>query len=258
MTLLARASLGLAAFGSLLALSARADAQSNDLHDFHTQPSNSRFETAQDMAVELRFGPYLPNIDDEFESAGLTPFEDSFGDNLRWLIGFEVDWQPLRLPKFGSLGVGFGWGLTTMEGTGELDDGTTSQQPTHLTIMPMHVVGVVRIDALAETTPIPLVAYGKLGLGYALWWTNDGVSVERARVNGRRGEDTSFGYVWALGGMFRLDWLSQRSSRNLDTTHGVNHSYLFIEWFNSDLDGFGSGDMQVGVNTWMAGIAIEM
>lgn len=216
------------------------------------------FQSPQNAALELRFGPYLPNIDDEFEGAGQAPFERFFGNENRYLIGFEIDWQLLRIPHVGTLGPGFGWGYTSMEATTFLTDGATeAEQTTSLSIMPMYAVGVFRADVVAKETPVPLVPYAKLGLGYALWWTDDGIGLSRA--DGVEGKGASYGYQWALGAMLLLDPFDPISARDLDSTTGVNNSYFFFEWYNSDLNGFGSGDqMQVGTNTWVVGLALEM
>jgi hypothetical protein len=246
---------GASLFLALVAVPSRAQVE---VDDFGAVDKSATFESPQNMAVELRIGPYLPNIDEEFEGTGVTPFADHFGNDTRWHLGFEVDWQLLRFPKLGSLGPGVGMGLTNMEGTSVDETGAIAEQTTTLTIAPMHLVGVMRVDAIAQRTPVPLVPYAKLGLGYALWWTNDGQNLERASANGRTGEDTSYGLVWALGVQLMLDVFDRASASNLDATYGVNHSYVFVEWFNSDLDGFDSGKLQVGVNTWMLGLTLEM
>jgi hypothetical protein len=33
---------------------------------------------------------------------------------------------------------------------------------------------------------------------------------------------------------------------------------VFIEWFNSNLNGFGSDKMQVGTSTWVIGLNLEI
>jgi hypothetical protein len=109
---------------------------------------------------------------------------------------------------------------------------------------------------LARKTPIPLVAYAKAGFGYALWWSNSGGSTSRA--DGRVARDASYGYQFALGGMFLLDSLDRDAAQEMDNSTGINNSYFFMEWYYSSLDGFGSGNqMQVGANTWMLGLAFE-
>jgi hypothetical protein len=215
-----------------------------------------RFESPQHTAFEIRFGPYLPNVDDEFD--GATPFRDIFGNDNRYLLGFEVDWQALRIPGFGSLGPGFGWGFTTMSASAPLTSGTGfADQDTSLTIMPMYAVGVLRFDMLTKETKIPLAGYAKLGVGVAPWWVGDGENTARDDQD-RIGRDISYGYQYALGAMLLLDLFDPGAALEIDNTIGVNSTYLFAEWYVSQLDGFGSGKMNVGTNTWMVGLTLEI
>lgn len=243
------------AAATTLALSAPLLAQGVD--DFGPYGySEQYFETPQDTAFEFRIGPYLPNVDEEFGGTG--PFERFFGDENRYLVGFEVDWQALRIPHVLSLGPGFGWGIVGMDGRTFRSNGDVAGQTTSLSIMPMYGVAVLRVDALAQQTPVPLAAHAKLGLGYALWWTDDGIGLSRD-AEGVTGEGASYGYQGALGLSLLLDSLDRLAARDLDTTFGVNNSYLFFEWYYSDLNGFDAGDqMQVGTSTWLLGLALEM
>lgn len=215
-------------------------------------------ESPQNAAFELRFGPYKPDVDSEL--GGARPFRDTFGTSTRYMIGIEVDWQALRLGKFASVGPGIGWGYTKFGADALLTDGSggRSAQETSLEIMPMHLVGVARLDYLARETSIPLAAYGKLGVGYALWWTGDGDDTARA-PDGTLGRGNSYGMVYALGGMLLLDILDRSSAIEMDNMTGVNNTYFFVEWYVSQLDGFGSGSqMRVGTNTWLLGLALEI
>jgi hypothetical protein len=214
-------------------------------------------ESSQDMAVEIRVGRYYPEIDSEF-AGGATPFQNSFGKKMRWVAGLELDWQLLRIPYVGTLGPGVGFGYTTMSGKVFLDDGTTADETTKLSILPSYLVAVLRIDTLTRYTPVPLAFYGKAGVGGAYWWTRDNRGITRAE-DGTRGDGTSYGYHVALGGMFLLDVLDRGRARDMDSTLGINHSYLFVEWYKSSLNGFNSGEhMQVGSSSWTAGIALEL
>jgi hypothetical protein len=234
---------------------------------FETRPSlrNRNDFSSQDMAVEFRFGPYKPRVD---ESKGLTSpqYEDFFGDKRRFQLGFEVDWQIWRAPHVGTLGVGASWGITRMSGANKLPAGVENvppqniQQETTFTIMPMYGVGVLRVDVLSHDYGIPLVAYGKFGLAVAPWWINNGIKTACAAETSDpgacvEGRDISIGTQAALGAMFSLDWLEPSAGAELDNTMGINNTYIFIEWSVSN---YGGKQMNVGSNTWVTGFAFEL
>jgi hypothetical protein len=249
--------LSAAALAASVTISAAAGAQGVDEFGAYGGREERYHGSPQNAAFELRIGPYRPRIDEE---VGGQPFEDTFGGDTRILFGLEVDWQALRIPHFGSFGPGFGWGYTKFSADALLGDGSgqRSAQSTSLEIMPMFVVGVLRVDVLARDTVIPLVPYAKVGLGYALWWAGDGDGTARGD-DGTVGRGSSYGYHYALGLMLLLDFVDHAAAAQMDYASGVNNSYLFFEWYVSQLDGFGSGDqMQVGTNTWTMGLAFEI
>ncbi len=218
-------------------------------------PRVRRQWSPQHFAFELRLGPYFPRSDENVEG---TPTKDFFGDKKRLYIGAEFDWQIVRIPLLGTAGVGFGLGYTRLSGSnlvpgGAVPDGDVDQSST-LTIIPMYAVGVLRVDEAALRYGIPIVPYGKLGFGYALWNVNDGVGLARNEA-GISGRDRSTGVQSALGAMFLLDVLDLAAARSLDVGSGVNHSYVFLEWSRSSLGS--GGEMNVGANTWVAGLALE-
>lgn len=218
-------------------------------------------ESPQNMAVELRVGQYLPDVDEEFGGSA-QPFKDHFGGKNRWLFGLELDWQLLRLPGIGSLGPAFGIGYTNLKSKDYYDpvtdpDREAAAESSTLKILPMYGVAVVRIDALAAHTPVPLAFYGKAGIGYGLWWARYAESLDVA--NDVKANDTSWGTNWALGVSLLLDAFDHRAANNMDASNGINNSYFFLEWYNSDLSGFGhSSTMQIGDSTWTTGIAFEL
>ncbi|MGC4087459.1 MAG: MXAN_2562 family outer membrane beta-barrel protein [Polyangiaceae bacterium] len=242
---------GLTTLGVLAPRVAHADTHDELGHYERWQRSS---ESPQNVAVELRFGRYVPNAD---EGLNGTPYVDTFGKKSRYYLGLEVDWQALRIPYLGTLGPGVGIGYTIASARAPLADGTgLSGQDTSLAILPMYAVAVLRADVVIRETALPFVPYAKAGLGCALWWSDD--QDDTARVDGKLGRGTSYGYQFALGGMFLLDFIDRADARSADAAIGLNHSYIFAEWLKSDLDGFGSGkQLQVGVNTWTLGLALE-
>lgn len=223
--------------------------------------------SSQSMAFELRFGPYAPRVDDSTSS---PVRDDFFGDKKRFQFGFEIDGQLWRAPHVGTLGVGLGWSYTRWSALNKPCDANSSCPPaadaaavpndaaigqkSTFNIMPMYAVGVLRVDVLARDFGIPLVGYGKFGLGYALWWVNDGTGIART-ADGTPAKDHSVGTQAALGAMFLLDILEPSAGKEMDSAAGINNSYAFFEWSVSDYDG--SDQMNVGTSTWVTGLAVE-
>lgn len=212
-------------------------------------------ESKQEAAFELRVGRYVPDVDDSVQG---SPFRDTFGSSNRYIIGAEVDWQLVRIPHFGTLAPGIGWGYTKFGAPAVFADGSgTSASDTRLNIMPMYLVAVGRADVLMRDFRIPFVPYAKLGVGYAMWWSSDGQ--RSAEYEGEKGRGSSYGLTYALGGMFLLDVLDPDDAVSADGLLGINNSYIFAEWFRPKLDGFGSNKvLNVGSSSWVIGLALEI
>lgn len=208
-------------------------------------------DSEQTLAVELRFGPYLPALPNQ---TGATP---SFGDQIvrshRIMAGIEADWQALRLPGVLSIGPGAGMGYTKLG-----NNGTYAGQDysANLKIWTQWVEAVVRLDILQQKYGIPFVFSGKFGAARASWWSsnrpyyNNAVSVSDS--------GSAQGLAWALGAMFDLGILEPERARMMDTISGVNHMYLFWEWYQLNLNDFGRGTNAVGDSTWAMGWAMDM
>jgi len=234
---------------SAVATSAVAQQEYDELGGYNRRHD---YDSEQYAAIEARFGPYWPNIDEEVNGA---PFDDTFGKR-HYAFGLQVDWQMLRIPMLGTLGPGVGWSWVRYSAPAPFSDGTgSSDQNTRLWIMPFWGVGVLRVDVFAKNWQIPFVPYGKLGMVYALWGCSSGD--ERCRsADGKLGRGSELGTMWAAGLMLLLDWMDEESAREMDNSVGVNNSYFFGEWYSSDVDSFGDG-MQVGTDTWTLGLAFE-
>jgi hypothetical protein len=240
-----------------LAVASQARAQGvDDLGAYSTRDRRARTESPQHAAFELRIGRYRPNVDHEF--LNVAPYDQTFGSKNHYSVGFEIDWQALRIPFVGTLGPGVGLGYTKMTAASFLTrDMTRAGEDSSLTIFPFYAVAVLRADVVARETPIPLVPYAKLGVGAAIWTVGSGNGT--ASANGVKGTGLSYGPQFALGGMFLLDALDPNAAKEMDNDVGINNSYFFMEWYASNLDGFGSGkQMQVGTSTWALGLAFEM
>jgi hypothetical protein len=253
---------GLFAALTLGASGAQAQAEL-DTRDYR-RVDRPRHESPQNFAVELRLGPYLPNVDDEFHGAS-HPYADVFGTSPGVLIGGEFDWQALRIPFVGTLGPGAAIGYTNRSTIANVSSTTgglgtvPSGEHTSLTVIPMHLGAVLRIDVLAREVDIPIVPYGKAAMGFALWST--GTDSGTSTHNNITGAGRSWGTLFALGAALQLDWLDRATALGFDEEIGVNHSYIFIEWDWNNLGTLTSIDkpnqLHVGSNNWVAGLALE-
>lgn len=219
------------------------------------------FESPQHFALEFRFAPYTPQIDNDPALNG-TPYRDTFGTMKRLLVAVELDWQLLRIPHVGTVGPGVSIGYTSMSDQAQRlpPRSGPSGDTTSLDVFPMYGVAVFRADVLMRDLRVPLVPYGKLGVGYALWrsYTTGGTSQYEAPSGTVNGKGQTWGYHVAGGVAFQLDVLDPGAAKNLDNTIGINHTYLFAEWMYSALNGIGQQNaLRVGTSTWAAGLAFE-
>lgn len=246
----------------LLAISSNASAHQVDAPGDHRHGTYeydyTKNRSKQWAAFELRFGPYKPRVDSEF--SGVTPYEDAFGSKASFSVGFEGSFQALRIPYFGTLGPGLGIHWFRKSGIAQFEPGAPpeigeSQHENSLWILPMYGVAVLRVDVLARELRFPLVPYAKGGFAWAFWESRDAGSVS-VGDDGKKARGIETGLQAQLGLMFLLNPLAPQAAIDMDNHSGINNAYVFAELFLSDVDSFGSG-MQVGAQTWFAGLALE-
>jgi hypothetical protein len=167
-------------------------------------------ESPQHFALELKFGPYVPALDETEGLNGKTPFSDRFGDPAdpyqaapsRGLLSLvEFDYQFFH--RFGVLGIGLGGGYyrKTARAFGNVAappavgycqvkpgvdggprtyalpngmptsaDACFSEDENIFNVVPLSLLLVYRFDVLDKRFRIPIIPYVKLGLGYYIWW----------------------------------------------------------------------------------------
>ena len=220
-------------------------------------------ESPQDFAFELRGSLFSPDIDSDPALGGATPYRDVFGKKKRWLIGAEFDWQAIRIKHVGTLGPGLGVFYTKMSDFAFRKDPPTerSGDDTSLEILPIYAIAVLRVDALSRELHVPLVPYGKFGLGVGLWRAMNTTGVSRyTDANGttQKGLGATWGLHAAGGLAFDLNFLDPSAARSFDASMGVNHTYIFAEYTLFWLNGLAQqGALRVGGGAWTFGLAFE-
>jgi hypothetical protein len=211
------------------------------------------------FAVELKFGPYKPDVDSEFDRiGGGGPYRDIFGRKLRLMSQLTFDVQFLK--KHGTLGVGGTIGLFTAQGKA-LDEltGEPSADTTSLNVIPMILQLVYRWDYAAKQWNVPLVPYIRAGIVYSFYWITQGSGkLARFHSSGDKAHGGVWGYQINVGLAFLLDVLEPSAAKRLDSEMGVNHTYLFCEFVHSGIDGFGGDRIRLGMKySLLAGLTAE-
>jgi len=222
------------------------------------------FESPQNFAFELRFSLYKPQIDSDPALGGRTPYADTFGSMNRVLLGGELSWQVLRIPHLGTLAPGIGAGATEISAPAPLLNqpaGATSTvysaENTNLSVYPLYAVAVLRADATERELHIPLVPYAKFGPAIAFWRAYNDLST--SSYNGVAGKGHTFGTMAAVGLTLDLNSFDRYTARNFDNEMGVNHTYLFLEYYSLLLDGLGiqADPLRVGSSGITFGLTLE-
>ena len=202
--------------------------------------------------VELRFGPYRPNVDSEFADRGdgARPYEEVFSNSRHLMTQLEIDHHLLHRGGTWAAGVGIGYFKVTAAALSQ-DLQSRSGDQTGLRLIPLSAVLVYRADTLRERWGSPVVPYAKMGLDCTLWRIAD---TSQPAISGR-----TFGWHAAAGLTIDLSPLDPDAAAEMDRESGVNQTALFIEVARYSLDGFGSGNaLHVGDTTWFAGLMLEL
>lgn len=256
-------------------------AQSNpDLSDSLKKPAErAPIESPQRFALEVKMGPYLPEVDRNWGGPGFGPYAKIFGetDDLGVTIGqpkasvygaLAFEWQ-ITQKLAGPLGIGVQWSMARDKAFAPLAEPVEGEyvrsraDTVRFTVMPLALQAVYRFELLADKVRwVPLVPYVKAGVAYGFWWTKNGSGKIAVIKDGDQVVDRGRGGVWGyqlnLGMMLRLDFLDPGTARNFDRISGINHTYLVGEWQLTRLSNFGRKDsMNLGDSTWLLGLAME-
>jgi hypothetical protein len=220
-------------------------------------PGRDRFKSPQRFAAELRFGPYLPDVDGEFNGAR-TPYRDYFGTSQKVLSQFEFDYEFFH--RFGTAAVGVAVGYFSVSANSPVADGTGSPSADNssLILVPGSASAIYRFDYFLERNRFPLVPFGKLGLNYTYWRITDGNDEIATDSLGATARGGTMGWHAAIGLQLVLDFFDWESARGFDADMGVNHTSLVFQYTYADISGLGrSGQLHVGDANWSLGIMFQ-
>jgi len=204
-----------------------------------------RGESPERFDWQLHIGPYSPYV-------GSSAFSDIFGGDGGPMVAMELDTHIVRIPYVGPIGIGVrgGWARytarsCTVDAAGAPDCENRSDEREKLSLLPITIMAILKVDVLARELGIPLVITGKLGLDSFFWRSRRGGSAQ--------GSGRSLGLRWGVMFALELDFIEPRAARRLDEDWGINHSYLFVELYGSLL---GTSIPMRDAFTWSAGLGL--
>lgn len=223
----------LAWVGMVSSAEAQIGSEWTSVHQY--EPTDERF------TVELRIGAYRPSLEPAFTNA--------FGGDLGPLLALELDVHLFRIPYVGPLAIGGSIGWVEWNGAASTAGGTANVGSTGMSLLPMALLAVLRVDVLARELDIPFVLTGKFGPDFGYYQTG---------VTGRTdAEGWSVGLRWAAQIALELDFLEQRAAHRLDAEWGINHSLIFFELYGSTMGQMGGNMLPLGTDlAWSLGLQL--
>jgi hypothetical protein len=202
-----------------------------------TLPPNRGYISPERFTVELHVGPYQPSMN------GNDAFKTFFNDDIGPLIAVELDVIGYRLKDILYVSGAGGVGTAGFKGKTVNEAGLETSEETTLSLKPLDLLAVLRVDALARKLSVPFIVTGKLGYEWTHWSTDSGGSDKHS--------GWSVGLLWAAQLALDLDTFDKRAARTMDEEWGINHSFVFIELF-----GFSptKASLPIGDQSWSAGL----
>jgi hypothetical protein len=207
-------------------------------HDETLEEPPRNFGSTERLTLELRIGPYQPDLDS---------FDSFFSDDDGLMLGLELDVIAFRLEDILYLSGGGIVGWADYEGVAVDDEGVRTSEATELELIPLSLLGVLRIDALPRMLGVPIIITGKLGYTWMHWSTDTG--------GADAASGWSLGYQWAGQVALDLDSFDLAAARVMDEEWGINHSFVFLEIFGFEPMG---DSLDLGGTSWTAGLGFVM
>jgi hypothetical protein len=209
--------------------------------DANTIPASRPFESPERFIVELRGGPYGPDFKDN------PAFENYYQGDVGPFLGLQLSYIALRLPELAYLTFGGGFGWADYSGKArEIATRERVSEDTNLTILPLSAIAALRVDAMARRLKVPFIFTGKVGFQWVHWNTSTG---ENDDASG-----WSVGFLWGAQLALDLDLFERAAARSMDEEWGINHSFLFFEFY----DFIPTADsLELGDTSWLLGLGFN-
>ncbi len=194
-------------------------------------------ESPKSSTVALRYGPVT--INDE-------TMADIYGTSDHEMLRFEYGLTSNFIE--GTFGLGFyqelGFKLT--------GDGDATDEHVMMTIWPMNIDVVGRLDILREQ---PLVPFARVGVDAWLWNENWGSKLPDSTVPAEHVGGGKFGWHYGFGGMILLDSLDRKTADRVEANTGINDTFLVGEYRSTQM--FSKTGLDLGSTEISIGLKLD-
>ncbi|MGC8928029.1 MAG: MXAN_2562 family outer membrane beta-barrel protein [Myxococcota bacterium] len=227
-------------------------------------PMLSYAESERTFGVSIDAGDFKPSEIDKEKGLKSRPYKDIFNDRSELMFKFGIDYNLFQ--RFGTLSIGGATGFWQVVGKGiynyQTDTLQKSPDTTVFNITPVELNLIYKFDYYSSTVNIPLVPYVKGGLDYYIFWITDSRGDVSRYQNSEgktfEGYGGKYGYHYAGGLMFLLDWIDRETASDFDMEFGVNNSYIFIEFYKAKIDGFGADGFDLSNSGLFFGLYLDI
>lgn len=164
---------------------------------------------------------------------------DSVYDENTEFVGIEIGWKIFR-----QLGINLGASYSSSKGKALTVSGRPSNDDVTTKLVPVDISCVYRLAFTKDQIVVPYAAGGYTHTFYQTELNDD-----------ERTGDQS-GYHVKGGVLFLLDLLEPRAAKRMEAWR-VKNTYLFVEYYLSKVDDFGSENNDLGSKGIVGGLVLE-
>jgi hypothetical protein len=166
-------------------------------------------------------------------------WDTTYSENTGF-FGIEVGWKYSR-----QLGINLGASYSNSLGKAMTVTGRVSSDDVRTRLVPVDISAVYRLAFTKDQVVVPYVAAGYTQTFY------------RTDLNDDERMGDQNGYHVKVGSQLLLDSFEPQRADQMADKYGVKNTYLFVEYYLSEVDDFGSASNDLGSKGVVGGMVLE-
>lgn len=195
-----------------------------------------QFPVSVSASEDPRWSIALRGMQNEMQTDN---WETTYSDKTNY-AGIEIGWKFLH-----QLGINLGISYSRSTGKATTTSGRTSNDNVRTRLAPVEISCFYRLVFMKDQIVVPYAAAGYTHMFYQTDLNDD-----------ERIGDQS-GYHLKAGLQFLLDWIEPAAAARMKQNWGLENSSLFVEYYQSEIDDFGSATDNLGAKGIAGGLIFE-